>query len=308
MKLTRILLTGASGMVGKNICEHPAAQLYDILAPSRKELDLLDYKSVDKYFEIYKPEMVIHCAGVVGGIQANIREPVRFLMANLDMGRNVVLSAKKYGIERLINLGSSCMYPRDEINPLKEESVLKGELEPTNEGYAIAKIVTAKLCEYITHEGIGFQYKTLIPCNLYGRFDKFDPKNSHMVPAIIDKLYQAKLNNSPVIEIWGNGTARREFMYAGDFADCIWRCVERFESLPHVTNVGLGEDWSVNEYYKCAANVVGYEGEFTHDLSKPVGMKQKLVDSTLLNEWGWRPMSTLEEGLQKTLKFYLERK
>jgi GDP-L-fucose synthase len=185
MEKTRILLTGGSGMVGRNILEHPNIREYEILAPRSCELNLCNIKAIQSYINKYQPSLVIHAAGKVGGIQANIREPVQFLIDNLDMGCNIVRSAHQAGIKHLINLGSSCMYPRNHTEPLTENMVLKGELEPTNEGYALSKIVTARLCEYIMQEDNSYQYKTLIPCNLYGRHDKFDPKHSHLIPAII---------------------------------------------------------------------------------------------------------------------------
>lgn len=304
--MRRILITGASGMVGRNVCEHPAAQQYELLTPSSSELNLLGSVSVSDYVKSNKPDLIIHCAGVVGGIQANIKEPVRFLISNLDMGRNIVMAAQEAGVHKLLNLGSSCMYPREAHNPLKEESVLTGELEPTNEGYALAKIAVARLCEYVSRENDSFHYKTLIPCNLYGRHDKFDPKHSHMVPAIIHKMHEAKVRGDSEVEIWGDGTARREFMYATDLANCIWQAAENFESLPSTMNVGLGEDWSVNDYYRIAAEVVGYEGQFKHDISKPVGMKQKLVNISKQADWGWMPNHSLREGLTATYQFYLQ--
>ncbi len=293
-------------MVGRNFLEHPSAAFHEVLAPTSSELDLRDYAAVNAWIERHKPDVVIHAAGKVGGIQANIREPVRFLLDNLDMGRNVVWAARNNDIRRLVNLGSSCMYPRNAPNPLREEMVLKGELEPTNEGYALAKVAVAKLCEYISREEEAFQYKTLIPCNIYGRHDKFDPVHSHMVAAIIHKLHAAKTGNAPAVEIWGDGTARREFMYVGDLADCMWRAVAQFESLPLVMNVGVGRDLSVNQYYQAAAKVVGYKGNFVHDLTKPVGMKQKLVSVERSSLWGWKAATLLEEGLARTYRYYLE--
>ncbi len=293
-------------MVGRNFIEHPLAVSHEVMAPSSSELDLRDYRAVDAWMKKFRPDLMVHAAGKVGGIQANIKEPVRFLLDNLDMGRNVVWAARSHGVDRLINLGSSCMYPRNASNPLREEMVLQGELEPTNEGYALAKITVAKLCEYISRESEVFQYKTLIPCNIYGRHDKFDPVHSHMVPAIIHKLHEAKMGEIRAVDIWGDGTARREFMYAGDLADCMWHAVEQFETLPMVMNVGWGKDFSVNEYYQAAASVVGYDGVFTHDLSKPVGMKQKLVSIAKSSSWGWRASTTLEQGLAETYRYYLE--
>jgi len=293
-------------MVGRNVLEHSGIDDFEVLAPRSSELDLRDFNAVQTYLEIHKPNMVIHAAGKVGGIQANMREPVGFLLDNLDMGRNIVWAAHQAGIRRLINLGSSCMYPRNHSEPLKEEMVLKGELEPTNEGYALAKVVTARLCEYIMREDASYQYKTLIPCNIYGRYDKFDPAHSHLVPAIIHKVHQAKQSGQQSVEIWGDGTARREFMYAGDLADAILRAISIFDTLPPYMNVGLGRDYTINEYYQAAAEVMGYTGRFVRDLSKPVGMARKLVCVERQEAWGWSARHELREGIEKTYDYYLK--
>jgi len=293
-------------MVGRNLLEHPTTGEFEIIAPRSTELDLRDISAVTSFISACKPEMVIHAAGKVGGIQANMREPVSFLMDNLDMGRNIVTAAHQAGITRLINLGSSCMYPRNHSEPLREEMVLKGELEPTNEGYALAKVVTARLCDYIMREDSVFQYKTLIPCNIYGRYDKFDPVHSHLVPAIIHKVHRAKQGGQESVEIWGDGTARREFMYAGDLSDAIVRAVNNFDTLPNYMNVGLGHDHTINEYYEAAAAVMGYTGGFVHDLSKPVGMARKLVSVERQQTWGWTARHALREGLEKTYHYYLK--
>jgi GDP-L-fucose synthase len=302
----RVFLTGGSGMVGRNVVEHAAAADHELISPSSRELDLRDAKAVEAFLRDVRPDIVFHAAGRVGGIQANMREPVGFLVDNLDMGRNIVLGARAAGVTRLINLGSSCMFPRDTRNPIPEEAMLTGTLEPTNEGYAIAKIATARLCQYIATETPEFQYKTLLPCNLYGRHDKFDPKHSHMVPAIIHKLHQAKVAGVQEVDIWGDGTARREFMYAGDLADCLWRTLDHFQELPTLMNVGLGRDLAVNDYYRVAAEVVGYQGKFVHDLTKPVGMKQKLVDVSRASAWGWQAKTSIEEGLRLTYQHYIQ--
>lgn len=303
---TKILLTGAGGMVGRNILEHPAIGEFEMLAPRSSELNLLDFNAVQAYLNQHQPDMVIHAAGKVGGIQANMREPVSFLMENLDMGRNVVWGARQAGIKRLINLGSSCMYPRNHSEPLREELVLQGELEPTNEGYALAKIVTARLCDYIVREDASFQYKTLIPCNIYGRYDKFDPSHSHLLPAIIHKVHLANQTGQQAVEIWGDGNARREFMYVGDLADAVVTAVNKFESLPTYMNVGLGHDFTINEYYQAAADVMSYTGRFVHDLTKPVGMARKLVSVERQQDWGWNAKSDLRTGVEKTYAFYLK--
>ncbi len=304
--MQKILITGSHGMVGRNIVEFEKSKNYILFTPSSSELNLLDRKAVDDYLKIYTPDIIIHCAGIVGGIQANIANPVKFLVDNTQMGLNIIMSAHETGIRKFINMSSSCMYPRDAKNPLSEELILKGELEPTNEGYAIAKVTSTRLCEYIHRENSKCQYKTIIPCNLYGRHDKFDPKHSHMLPAVIKKIHEAKLNNQTFVDIWGDGEARREFMYAEDLADFVYYAIENFESMPQNINVGLGHDYTINEYYKAIAEVVSFEGDFVHDLSKPVGMKQKLIDDSKLQNFGWKYKISLKDGIEKTYEYYLE--
>lgn len=293
-------------MVGRNVLEHPAIQEFEVLMPRRQELNLSDFGAVQTYLKSYKPDLIIHAAGKVGGIQANMREPVGFLLENLDMGRNIVWASRQAGIKRLINLGSSCMYPRNHSEFLSEDMILKGELEPTNEGYALAKIVTARLCEYIMREDASFQYKTIIPCNLYGRYDKFDPAHSHLIPAIIHKVHLAKKSGQDSVEIWGDGTARREFMYAGDLADALLRAITHFDTLPTCMNIGLGHDHTINDYYQAAAQVMGYTGGFVHDASKPVGMARKLVNVERQRAWNWSASHTLHDGIEKTYSYYLK--
>jgi GDP-L-fucose synthase len=302
--MAKVMLTGGSGMVGHNILEHPAASKLEFFAPDIPELNLFDYEAVKSYILKIKPDIIIHAAGRVGGIQANMKEPVAFLLENLDMGRNLVWAARNCGVKKLINLGSSCMYPRNAQNPLKEEMILNGELEPTNEGYALAKSVVSRLCAYISRENQDYRYKTLVPCNLYGRWDKFSLEHSHMIPAVIRKIHLAKLNGEKTVEIWGGGSARREFMYAGDIADCIHKAITDFESLPELMNVGLGHDHSIDDYYRTVAEVVGYAGGFTHDVSKPAGMARKLVDVSRQTAWGWRPKTALKDGLARTYEFF----
>jgi nucleoside-diphosphate-sugar epimerase len=302
-----ILLTGAGGMVGRNVRGHSLANGFEWLTPGSNELNLADEQAVLAYVKTHKPDCVIHAAGLVGGIQANMADPVRFLVENLRIGVNLLTACKTVGIPQVINLGSSCMYPREASNPLKEEAVLTGELEPTNEGYALAKIVAARLCDYISQEAPELSYKTVIPCNLYGRYDHFEPNRSHMIPAVIHKLHQAKLSGSDVVDIWGDGLSRREFMYAEDLAHFLFYALDHFETMPNMLNVGLGQDWSINDYYQAASIVVGYEGGFTHDLSKPAGMRQKLVDTQKLAQFGWSAPTSLEQGLTNTYQFYLEK-
>lgn len=299
----KVLLTGSNGMVGRNILEHESAGDYDFLTPSSSALDLLDEAAVRAFLERETPDLIIHSAGIVGGIQANIANPVKFLVGNTMMGLNLVNAAYELGVPNVLNLGSSCMFPRAGQNPLREDAILTGELEPTNEGYALAKISTMRLCEYVMREAGGLNYKTLIPCNLYGRHDNFDPVKSHMIPSAIRKVATARRDAESGVEIWGDGTARREFMYAGDLADFIFYAIPRLDGMPQNLNVGLGTDFTINEYYEAIAGVVGYQGGFRHDLTKPVGMKQKLVDVTRLRDFGWTHKVSLEEGIARTLEF-----
>lgn len=302
----KILLTGSSGMVGGNIIHHNLSKKYDFLTPSSLELNLLDYKNVDNYIAFHKPGLVIHAAGIVGGIEANIKNPVKFLVNNTQMGFNILMASKTQRIKKFINLSSSCIYPRNAKNPLSEELLLKGELEPTNEGYALAKLTCTRLCEYITREDVSFSYKTIIPCNLYGKFDNFNYDNSHMIPAVIRKIHEAKNKKLKTVNIWGNGLARREFMYADDFADFIYYAIENFVKIPQNINVGIGTDYTINQYYKIIADVIGYKGKFNHDISKPTGMKRKLVDNKKLNLLGWSHKTSLKLGIKKTYQFFLK--
>ncbi|WGO83646.1 NAD-dependent epimerase/dehydratase family protein [Arsenophonus apicola] len=301
----KILLTGAGGMVGRNIVAHTKFAERKFLIPPKNELDLLKKTQVTAYLQDNKPDFIIHAAGIVGGINANINNPVRFLVENMQMGINLLTAARDNNIKNLLNLGSSCMYPRDHNTKLTENMVLTGELEPTNEGYALAKIACAKLCEYINREDPSFQYKTVIPCNLYGKYDKFDEQNSHMIPAVIRKIVAAIKENKNQVEIWGDGEARREFMYAGDLADFIFYAIDNFSKMPFNVNVGLGHDYTITEYYKVIANILGYKGTFIYNKSKPTGMRRKLIDNTLLSKFGWSNKTDLESGIRQTCEYFL---
>lgn len=305
----RVLLTGSTGMVGRNVLEHSLASRHEWICPTRRELDLGDRAAVFAFVERERPDLIVHAAGKVGGIQANIAAPVAFLVENLDMGTNVVLAAQRVRVPRLLNLGSSCMYPKDRTEPLREELVLQGPLEETNEGYAIAKCAVARLCSYVSRQEPALRYRTLIPCNLYGRFDSFELAHSHMVPAVIRKLHEAVQCGATTVDIWGDGSARREFLYAADLAACIHRCldVQKFDLLPDLMNVGLGHDHSIDDYYRAAAEVVGYRGGYRHDPSKPSGMKRKLVAIDRQLAFGFRAETDLLTGLRRTYQHFLER-
>ena len=302
----RVLLTGGTGMVGRNIMEHQNACKYSILTPSRKELDLTNREQIKSYLRNNCPEYIIHAAGLVGGIHANIANPSKFLIENLEIGCNLISEAAIIGVKNIINLGSSCMYPKNGPNPLKEEYLLNGLLEPTNEGYAIAKIAAQRLCDYLRIEDASRNYITLMPCNLYGKYDNYNPKRSHLIASIIVKIHEAKVSNKKSVEIWGDGSVRREFMYAKDFADAVWFSLSKIKEMPHIINIGTGEDYSIFDYYKKVSKILGFEGSFTFNLSKPIGMKQKLLEVKKINDLGWFPRHHLELGIKETYSHYLE--
>lgn len=302
----KVLITGGNGMVGRNLREHPGLAAFDVYAPSRQQLNLYDWASTLAYLSDLRPDMVIHAAGLVGGIKANMSQPVQFLTANTDIGRNIIMAARETGVQRLLNLGSSCIFPRLAPNPIQESQILMGELEPTNEAYALAKIFALRLCDYIRRETPDFLYKTLIPCNQFGRYDNFNPESSHLLPGIIMKIHKAKQNGDSSVEIWGDGTPRREFMYAGDLADAIVTAIADFETIPDVMNIGLGVDYSITEYYQTVSDVLGWSGSFHYDRNKPTGVKQKLVDIQKQTQWGWSAKTSLRDGISRAYKYYLE--
>lgn len=301
----KLLLTGSSGMVGRNILDQLEIRNWTVTAPSSQELDLTDWSVTRSFLRSIQPDAVIHAAGLVGGIQANVASPFLFLERNLTMGRNIIVASREAGVRHFLNLASTCMYPTNMETTLSEDMILSAPLEPTNEGYALAKIVTTKMCEYITAGDARFSYKTLVPCNLYGCYDKFDPSISHLVPAIITKIHSAQKHGDATVSIWGDGSARREFMYAGDLAEAAMRAIRDIESIPTVMNIGLGMDFSVKEYYETVADVFGWNGVFHFDLSKPAGTKRKLSNVDLQTRWGWRPKTDLRSGIQKTVAYYL---
>ena len=305
-KIEKILITGGSGMVGKNFIYHEAVKNYTILHPNRKEMDLLNFKQVSQYLFKHKPDLIIHAAGKVGGILANINDPILFLTENVDMGKNLILAARKQNISKLINLSSSCVYPKNIETALEEEFIMTGSLEPTNEAYAIGKIYTQRLCEYINQENNRYLYKTLIPCNLFGRYDNFNINTGHLLPNIINKIHSAKITNKKKVLIWGDGSVRRELMYTNDLVDCLFFSIKNFSRMPNVMNVGIGKDHTVLDYYKAVAKAFKWEGSFDFDLTKPVGQKQKLVSIKKLSKFGWKSNTSLKKAIKETIKFYVE--
>ena len=269
-----------------------------------KELDLRNQKAVQDFFEEEKPDVVILAAAKVGGIMANIKSPAIFLYDNLMIQNNVINSSYENGVKKLVFLGSSCIYPRECPQPMKEEYLLDGKVEPTNEGYAIAKIAGMKLCEMYNRQ-YGTDYISIMPCNLYGIGDNFDPIRSHVVAATIRKFHEAKINHSPTVTIWGTGTARRELLDVEDMADA---CVYLMESYSgnDFFNVGTGKDISITDLSLLVKDIVGYEGELVYDKTKPDGMPQKVMDCSKLAAKGLTYKTELRDGLTKTYHWYLE--
>jgi GDP-L-fucose synthase len=301
----RLLITGARGMVGSNLVRG-LSDAHEVHAPGRDTFDLLDARSVQETVARIAPDLVVHAAGRVGGIAANAAANALFLYENTMMGLNLLEAARLAGVPRVLNLGSSCIYPKDREEQLQESDLHTGPLEPTNEGYAVAKIAVLKYAAMLRNDDPRCDYKTAIPCNLYGPGDHFEPPRSHMVPSAIRKVDDARRNGSGEVEIWGDGTARREFMYVGDLVDFVAHAIERWDTLPPLVNVGLGHDYTINEYYAEIADVVGWDGEFVHDTSKLVGMKRKLLSVDLASEWGWKAPTSLADGLRLTYEHYLE--
>ena len=301
----RVLLTGGRGMVGRAVAQALSDRAdVTLLTPTRQELDLLDGVATRAWLGREKPDVVVHAAGRVGGISDNIAAPMGFLRDNTTLGLNVIGGAIDAGVPALLNVGSSCMYPRDWRQPLVEEDLLQGELEPTNEAYALAKLTAERLCRYAAAEG--HVYRTVIPSNLYGPHDHFEAGRAHLVAAAIAKVHRAHVDGAPTVEVWGDGTARREFTYVADVAAWMCHVLERLEDLPVAVNVGCGTDHSVRDYYELVAEAVGYRGTLAFDTTRPVGMRQKLMDSSRAAALGWRPTTSIEDGIRATYAWYLE--
>lgn len=276
----------------------------DVVGISRHDVDLRDPAATKAVLDDVRPDAVIHCAAQVGGIAANIADPTGFLMNNLTLDQSVINGARETGVEQFIYIGSSCMYPRNYRQPLLEGDVLAAPLEPTNEAYALAKISGSKFCEYVSTQ-YGVSYKTIIPSNLYGPNDDYTSGRSHLVAAAISKLNSAHEAGESDVEIWGDGTARREFTYVDDLGDWLVRFFDDQPEWPSLLNVGCGYDHSVLEYYQFAKEVVGFEGGFTFDVSKPAGMHQKLMDSSLARQFGWNPSTGILAGMTTAYERFL---
>jgi GDP-L-fucose synthase len=293
-------------MLGTSILEQ-IGERFQVLTPGRDELDLLDSEAVLSYMSTHKPNLIIHAAARVGGIQANIENGFDFLTENLKMDSNVFSAARALGITNLIYIGSTCMYPKDRDVPLSESDLLSGRLEPTNEGYAIAKIVGTKTVE-LASQTENLTWRTLILSNLYGPRDHFEPERSHLIAAVIRKVDLALHSGSPSISMWGDGSSRREFTFVKDVAEFIVRNLENLSELPITMNLGVGVDYSILEFYEMISELMGYKGTIIADLSKPNGMKRKLSDSSLAANHGWLAKTEINEGLTATIAWYNDNK
>ena len=303
-KNSNIYIAGHRGMVGSSIHNKLIEYGYtNFVTRTSKELDLTVQADVDKFFAEERPEVVVLAAAKVGGIMANIESPAVFLYDNLMIQNNVINCAYKYGVKKLLFLGSSCIYPRLAPQPMKEEYLMDGKVEPTNEGYAIAKIAGMKLCEMYNRQ-YGTDYISVMPCNLFGYNDNFEKTRSHVVAATIRKFHEAKMNNLPEVVIWGTGNARRELLFTDDMADACVYLLENYSGNDFF-NVGMGTDVSITELSELVADIVGYKGKMVYDTTKPDGMPQKLMDCTKLEKAGWKYKTSLRDGLEKTYKWYL---
>ena len=304
-KTDRIYIAGHRGMVGGAIIRNLNESGYsEILTATRQELDLTNQMKVTEWFEQTKPDYVFLAAAKVGGIQANISTPATFIYDNLMIQANVIHSAYLAGVNKLEFLGSSCIYPRESKQPMKEEYMLTGPLEPTNEAYAIAKIAGLKMCEFYRRQ-YGFNAITIIPPNLYGPGDDFSIEKSHVVAALIRRFHEAKVAGKDSVVLWGTGSARREFMYVEDLADAAVYLMNNYDSEQFI-NVGTSSDVSIIELARIVKETVGFEGRIELDPSKPDGMPRKLMDSSLFLELSWNRATDLNTGLKKTYQWFLK--
>lgn len=311
MSATRIYVAGHRGMVGSAIVRQLQTANCKLITRSHRELDLSDQSAVRAFFASEKPEQVYLAAAKVGGIHANNNYPAEFIYENLMIQSNVVDAAFRNGVKKLLFLGSSCIYPKLAQQPMREEALLTGTLEPTNEPYAVAKIAGIKLCESYNRqygESHGVDYRSVMPTNLYGPGDNYHPENSHVIPALIRRFHEAKVSNAPRVTIWGSGVPKREFLYVDDMAaacvhvmnldNATW--AEHTKPMLSHINVGYGEDITIAQLAELVKDVTGFEGELVKDASKPDGTPRKQLDTSLINSLGWKPKMPLREGLEKT--------
>lgn len=304
IKNESIFVAGHRGLAGSAILRELQAQGYtQLLTRTRAELDLTDGPAVMRYFAEVRPQIVVVAAAKVGGIKANNDFPVEFLLENLRIQNHLIQAAADHGVRKLLFLGSSCIYPKFAPQPIPESSLLTGELEPTNEPYALAKIAGIKLCQAYVRE-YGRNFICAMPTNLYGPGDNFDLNNSHVLPALLRKVHEAKVANVPEVVVWGTGTPRREFLHVDDLASACRFLIENYDS-PEIINVGCGEDVAIRELAELICEVVDYRGKLVFDTTKPDGTPRKLLDTSRLTGLGWKPRIKLRDGVRQTYEWYL---
>ena len=299
----RVFVAGHRGMAGSAIVRRLGQEGCNLLLPKRSELDLTRQDQTERYLSATRPEIVIMAAGRVGGILANDTNPANFLADNLAMALNCIHVSHVVGVKKLLFLGSSCIYPKFAKQPMSEDQLLTGPLEPTNESYAIAKIAGIKLCEAYRRQ-YARDFISVMPTNLYGPGDNYHPEHSHVVAALIRRFHEAKINNAPTVVVWGTGTPRREFLYVDDFADACVFVLKNYSALQFI-NIGVGEDITIAEFAQTVAEVVGFRGNITYDASRPDGMPRKLLDVSRLSALGWKARTSLRDGLRKAYGDFL---
>lgn len=302
LKDAKIYVAGSNGMVGSAIVRALKAKGYvNLVVKSSKELDLKNQQAVRDFFSQEQPEYVFLAAAKVGGIHANNSYPATFIYDNIMIQSNVIQAAYDFNVKKLLFLGSSCIYPKFAPQPIKEEYLLTGSLEPTNEAYAIAKIAGLKMCQFYKQQ-YGCNFISAMPTNLFGINDNFNLENSHVLPALLRKFIEAKQNNKQEVTIWGSGTPMREFLFVDDLAEACLFLMENYNGIETV-NIGTGEDVSIKELAETIMKIVGFEGNLIFDASKPDGAPRKLLDVSKINNLGWKHQTNLEEGIQKTLNW-----
>ena len=300
--MATVLVTGASGMLGQHLVPMLENKGHRVLAPSREDVDLTDADATESYIQSSTIDAVVHCAAYIAGIASSRASKHHSFDANVSMGMNLIRSCLENGITTLLNVGSATVYPSEAPQPLSESSLGQGAFEGPIEGYALSKYVVYRACA-MANEQHNVSYKTVLPCNLFGPYDNFSLETGHMLPAILHRMHQAKEQNNAPIVIWGDGSAKREFLYAPDLADFICFALDNFESLPEVMNVGSGVEVSVNEMHQHMAKITGYTGELKHDFDKPVGRLRRYLNLHHQQRLGWSPKTPFEEALAITYDY-----
>ena len=302
--LKKIYIAGQQGMVGSSIMKLLKKTKFNILQCKRKDLDLTNQNQVEKWFKKNKPDIVINAAGRVGGILDNSKFIDEYLYTNTMIGFNLLNCANKYGVKRFINLGSACIYPREARQPIKEEYLLSSKLEKTNEGYALAKISTLKYCEYINKK-YNKNFISLQPANLYGEGDNFDLKSSHVIPALIRKFHTAKINSKKIVEVWGSGNVKREFLNVDDLASSVIFLLNRKTNFSYI-NVGSRDYLSIKNLSRMIKNITNYKGKIFFNTKYPDGVRERKLDTSILDNMGWKSKIKLQNGLEKYYEYFIK--